>query len=143
MVSTGGFVNRKVDPALPQPSDIAVSNHCSTLNAFGHKVIALTLCVAVLNPSQFAVGLALAVVIAWTYYKSGDYRRHITQILETYAGWKILRLLAKAWLFWLAIGLLDALVVGLLDFQQIVYFKTVYLVGVIGILLSFVRSESH
>lgn len=112
-----------VDASIEGRGSVVAGRYCKHLNLIGKHALGVVVAGAVLSPDPVFVFCLLSVLAVWVVYKGREYRAHLSEILEIYSGWRILRLLIKAWLFWVAVGVIDALLIGLLDLDQIVGLK--------------------
>lgn len=119
-----GYLNiGGVDARIEGHGSVVVDRYCKHLNFIGKHVLGIVVAGAVLSPDPVLVCCFLSALAAWVVYKGREYRANLSEILEIYSGWKIIRLLVRAWLFWLAVAVIDALLVGLLDLDQIAGLK--------------------
>ncbi len=115
-----GFLNvGGVDARIEGHSSAVVKRYCEHLNFVGKHVLGVVVAGAALSPDPVFVCCVFLVLAVWVMYKGREYRENLNEILEIYCGWRILRLLARAWLFLIAVSVVDALLVGLLDLGRI------------------------
>lgn len=112
-----------VDSNIEGHGGVVAGQYCKHLNVIGKHALGVVVAGAMLDPSPVFVFCLLAVLVVRVIYVGREYRAHLGEILEIYHGWRILYLLIRAWLFWVAIGVIDALLIGLLELEQIFEFK--------------------
>lgn len=112
-----------VDASIEGHGSVVAGRYCKHLNIIGRHALTVVAAGAALDPDPVFVFCLLSVLVVWVMYIGREYRAHLGEILELYSGWRVSRLLIRAWLFLVAVSVIDALLVGLLDLGQIVEFK--------------------
>lgn len=127
------------DPVMPWSGYAVAKGYMDKLNKFGHLVMALAgsnLVFFIVTPI-IAMAFSL-IVFMFALYLGKEYRRYDKELVKRTNIFGLVRILTRAWQFWVAMFLFLSLGVGIVQWPQVEIFKAfVSWVGVLGLFFEF------
>lgn len=127
------------DPIMSCHGDVVAKRYMGWLNKLGHLVMAVAgskLVYFVVTPLM-AIAVSL-IVLAFAFFLGWEYRHYDKEFIKRTKPWALLKVMSRAWQFWVAMCFFMSLGIGTVQWVEIEFWATLLSwIGVAGLVFEF------